>query len=136
MAKVLTPQQAVKGWLIILLALASMLGGGAISDKLIADSTAPAIMRWFGVTVAVLAIVPWLLIMIWGIGAGDEFVRQIALVGTAIAFVGDLLVHIGVAVARDAALISATFDPPPLPLAMALWIAGLGLAALYYRFRP
>lgn len=83
-----------------------------------------------------LALVPWVILMIRAIGLGDEFIRRVALVATAVAFVGGFLVHAGIAVARGAALVGATFDLPPLPLAIGLWIVGVGLARLYYRFRP
>jgi hypothetical protein len=136
MAKVLTLRQGVKVLITMLVALSAMVGGGALSDRLMSDAAAPLVTRWFGVTVAVLALAPWILMMVWAVAMGDEFIRQVALVGTAVAFVGDLLLNVGLAVARDAALVSATFDPPPLPMAMALWVAGVALAMIYYRLRP
>src|SRR5690348_6442750 len=100
MAKVIPLQRAVKVLCLALFALVAILAGGALGDRLISNASAPESARWIGVTVAILALVPWLFLIIWGVGLGDEFVRQIALIGTAVAFVGDLLVHVGITVAR------------------------------------
>jgi hypothetical protein len=136
MAKVIPLERAVKLFFITLVALLAMLGGSELSDRLISNHAASVSARWFGVTVAVLAVVPWVIMMVWAVGVGDEFIRQVALAGTAVAFVGNFLVKVGIAAARDAALVSATFDLPPLQLALGLWVGGVALAAIYYRFRP
>ena len=135
MAKVIPLQHAVKVFFIAIVALVVMLGGSELSDRLVSNASNAGLVRWFGVAIAMLALVPWVVLMVWGIGLGDEFVRRVALVGTALAFVGQFLIHVGIVVARDAALVRTNFDLPPLPLASGLWMVGVAIAALYYRFR-
>jgi hypothetical protein len=67
----------------------------------------------------------------------DGRVRSdIVLVGTAIAFVGDIVVHIAYGVMVDAHLAGPNTYLPDLGIAMLLWVIGVGLATLYYRLRP
>jgi len=135
MAKVVAYSQALKGLFFMLAAVLLLIFGGQWAEHLTHDPHAAWWIRAFGVVVAIASMIPWLLIFVFAIGAGDEYVRQVAIVGTAIAFVADLLVHVGFDVAQDARLISWNTHLLPLPLAMGLWLLGVSLAALYYRYR-
>lgn len=136
MAKVLSLKQALKAWFFTLLAVVAFLFGGHFSEYLISDPNASSLIRWIGVSVAVGSLIPWLLLMVAGVGAGDEYVRQVALVGTAIAFVANLLFQVGFNAAQEARLIGSGTHLPPLPIAIGMWLLGCSLALLYYRLRP
>jgi hypothetical protein len=136
MAKVLSLKQALKGWLFMAAAVVAILFGSQLAERLMRDPGASAEMRWLGVFIAVVATIPWLFVIVRAIGNGDEYVRQVALVGTAFAFVVDLLVHIAYSAAQDARFVSWGRHLLPLPMAMGVWLLGVTIAALYYRFRP
>lgn len=136
MARMLSLTQALKVWGATIVAGALFIFGGPLSDMLIANPSASPAMRWFAVVLAAGSILPWALITVWLFGTTDEFVRHIVLVGTAIAFVGDVVLHIAFGVMVDAHLTGPNTYLPELGVAMLLWLAGVGLATLYYRLRP
>jgi hypothetical protein len=92
-------------------------------------------LRWLAVGVGVVSVMPWLSIIIGGVWLGDEFVHHVALVGTAIAFAGQLLFSIALVHLRDVGLMSASTHVEPIPVAIILWLLGCASAALYYRSR-
>ena len=136
MPKVLTYKQALKLWLWSILAAVAILAGGHISDALLEGTNPSLLARWMSVAAATLSAIPWILLVGWGISAADEYQRQIALVGTAIAFVANILLYTALGVMRDARIVGETTFIPYLPAAVVLWIVGVGLAAAYYRLRP
>ena len=136
MAKVIGYGQALKVWLLMLAAMLLLIFGGLFSDRLIHSTDAYAMARWFGVAVGIVIVIPWMLTIVWGVSAGDEYVRQVALVGTAIAFAIDILAYVGFNAAQEARLVSWSAHLPPLLVAMGAWLIGVSVAALYYRFRP
>jgi hypothetical protein len=136
MAKVLTLNQALKALLFMIAAVLILLFGSQFADQLTRDPNATVYIRWLGVAVAVGVTVPWILLIVWAVSAGDEYVRQVALVGTSFAFLADVLVHIGFNAALDARLIGWNTQLLPIPLALGLWVLGVSIAALYFRYRP
>ena len=88
-----------------------------------------------GVAVAVVRLVPWLGFIITSLALADEYHRRIVLVGTAVAFVVGLLLHVAFNVIVDAHLVSPTFSLAELPVAMGVWVLSVGLTLLYYRMR-
>lgn len=136
MARMLSLTQALKVWSATIVAAILLIAGGRLSDMLIANPSASMTTRWLGVAVAAGSVLPWAVITVWMFGTTDEFVRHIVLVGTAIAFVGAVVVHIAFVVMVDAHLVGPSSYLPELPTAMLLWVIGVGLATLYYRLRP
>jgi hypothetical protein len=67
---------------------------------------------------------------------GDEYLRQMALVGTAIGFVVNLIVYIGFNAMQDARLVSWSAHLAPMPVAIGAWVFGVTVAGLYFRYRP
>ena len=134
MARVIPLDRALRYGVFFILSVVALAGGGWWSDHLITNPSTAA--RWLGVVVAVVAPLPWLALVILGIGTWDEFQRHIALVGTAIAFVVELLFYTALYVMQDAKLVSPTFYVPHFVAAGAIWIAAVGVAALYYHVRP
>ena len=136
MARMLSLTQALKVWGATIVSAALFIFGGQLSDMLIANPAASPAVRWFAVALAAGGILPWALLTAWLFGTTDEFVRHIVLVGTAIAFVGDVVVHIAYGVMVSAHLVGPNTYLPELGVAMLLWLFGVGLATLYYRLRP
>ena len=136
MAKVLGYRQALKVWFLMVGAILVLIFGGQLSGHVAGNQEIAQVLRWLAVTVGVVCILPWILTVVWSVGAGDEFVRQIVLIGTSIAFVVDLLVHVGFNAAQDAKLVSWSTHISPLPVAIGAWFLGCSIAVLYYRFRP
>ena len=134
MAKVLSLRQALKVWTAMILSAVLLYMGGELSDFLVAEPASTA-SRWLGAIVAAGSIVPWVFLIAWGVGAADEYHRQIALVGTALAFVLDLLVHVFFNVLQDARLVGWTSHLVELPTAIIVWMVGVAIAAVYYRLR-
>jgi hypothetical protein len=128
--------QALKVWGATIVSAALFIFGSRLSDMLIANPAASPAVRWAAVAVAAGSILPWALLTMWLFGTTDEFVRHIVLVGTAIAFVSGVVVHIAYGVMVDAHLIGPNTYLPELGVAMLLWLFGVGLATLYYRLRP
>lgn len=134
MAKVIPLDRALRYFVLFLLALVALGGGGWLSDALIRNpSTA---MRWLGVVVAVASPLPWLALVVLGIGTWDEFQRHVALVGTAVAFVVECLFYTALYVMQNAKLIDPEFYVPYFVATGVIWFACTGVAALYYRTRP
>src|SRR5258708_1638171 len=106
MAKVIPLNRALQYGLFFLLSLVALGGGPRLSDHLLA-SPSPT-MRWIGVVVAVGSPLPWIVLMILGIGTWDEFQRHVTLVGTALAFVMELMFYTAFYAMQDARLIGPT----------------------------
>ena len=134
MAKVLSLGQALRYGLLFLLSLVAMGGGPWLSEVLFASPSLA--MRWLGVVVSVATPLPWLALAIMGMGMWDEFQRHIALVGTAIAFVGELLFYLAFYAMKSAKLIGPAVYVPHLLATLLIWVLSVGVAALYYRTRP
>ena len=135
MAKVVPLRQALLFWFATIVAVVFLYYGGRLSDFLISDVHASAPVRWSGVLVGVLTVVPWLLIVILSLSAVDEYYHRVVLVGTAVAFVLDLMLHIGLDIARDAQLLDRGLYPPEVVSAAITWIIGVSFAVTYYRYR-
>src|SRR5437588_438423 len=135
MAKVLSLSQALKAGLFFIFALLALAFGDRLGEHLMADPN-HSIVRWAGVGVVTACVVPWICTIVWGVAVGDEYVRQVALVGTAIGFVLDVLLHVGFIAAQDARLVSWSAHVPTLPAAIGAWLLGVLFAGLYYRYRP
>jgi hypothetical protein len=133
MAKVISLNRAFQYGLLFLLSLVALGGGPRLSEHFLASPSLA--MRWLGVVVTVASPLPWLALVVMGIGTWDEFQRHIALVGTAIAFVGELLFYMVFYAMRDARLIGPTVYIPYLTATLLIWLASVGVAALYYRTR-
>ena len=133
MAKALPLLQALKYFLLLILAMVVLYGGGTVSDHFVASPSAG--LRWLGVAVAVVSLLPWLGFLITSLALADEYHRRIVLVGTAVAFVVGLLVHVAFNVIVDAHLVSPTLSLAELPVAMGVWVLSVGLTLLYYRMR-
>jgi hypothetical protein len=134
MAKVISLNRALVYGLFFLLSLVALGGGPRLSGHLLA-SPSPT-MRWIGVSVAVGYPLPWIVLVILGIGTWDEFQRHVALVGTALAFVMELLFYTAFYAMQDARLIGPSMKVPLLIPTGLIWILSVGIAALYYRTRP
>ncbi len=134
MAKVVPLDRALKYGLLFLLSLVALGGGPWLSSRLLASPSAP--MRWGGVVLAVASPVPWLALVVIGMGTWDEFQRHVTLVGTAVAFVAELLFYVAFSAMREARLIGPAVHVPNLLATLLIWVTSLGVAALYYRTRP
>jgi len=135
MAKVIPLRQALLFWVATIGAVTFLYYGGHLSDFLISDVHSSALVRWAGVFVGVLTIIPWLLIVILTLSTVDEYYHRVVLVGTAVAFVLDLLLHVGLDVAKDAQLLDRSLYPPELVSGAITWIIGVSIAVTYYRYR-
>jgi hypothetical protein len=136
MAKALTLSQALRLFLLVLATGFILYYGGRLSEWLIRRPDASLARRWLGVLVAVLALGQWIFIVAKGAIMGDEFQRRIVLLGTAVAFVGDILLQAGFSVMQDARIVSADTYLPSVPAAALLWMLGVGAAVVHYRARP
>jgi len=132
---VVSLSQALKVWGLTILAVVLMLYGGRLSDSLIASPTATAGLRWLGVVVAAACLLPWIAFVAWSLSMIDEYHRHVVLVGTAIAFVAELLVHVAFSVMRDARLVEPNTHLVELPVTMIIWIVGIAISWTYYRLR-
>src|SRR5262245_52072678 len=135
MAKAVPLKDALVFWTATVGSAVFLYYGGQLSEFLISDVHASALIRWAGVFVGVLGIVPWLVIIGLMLTVLDEYYRRVALLGTAVAFVLDLLLHVGFNIAMDAQLLGRGFYLAELPAAMATWVIGVTIGFLYYRFR-
>ena len=136
MAKVIPLRQALIGWTVTIASVVWLLFAGRWSDALVHSSHRSASTGWLAVGLAVLSVVPWIYCIAWAVAAADEYVRHIVLVGTALAFLIDLLAHIALNVMVDAQILPRDLYPPELVSAMASWVVSCGIAILYYRQRP
>jgi hypothetical protein len=135
MAKAIPLRQALLFWLTTVGSAVLLYYGGQLSDFLIGDVHASRWIRWSGVLVGVLSIVPWMTVIALTLAVVDEYYRRIIFAGTALAFLLDILVHIGFNVAMDAQLLSPGSYIPELGVAILVWMAGIAVTSLYYRFR-
>jgi len=133
--KVIPLNQALKLWGLAIASAGLLYASGYLVDYLTASTTTSLGLRWLGVFVAVGGTLPWLLFIAWMVSAMDEYHRHVTLVGTAVAFVGELLVHIGFNVMQDARLVSWSTHLQELPVAAVVWLIGIGASAFYYRLR-
>jgi len=133
--KVLTLNQGLRVSAYFVVALLLLYFGGEFSQRTFSrpDSSLP--LRWTAVAVGTLSVIPWMLTVLWSVMVGDEYVRRIALVGTAGAFVAGILVQVAFNLLQDAKIVSWSTHLAPLPVSMGVWILGCGLSALYYRYR-
>jgi hypothetical protein len=131
MSKVMPLQQALKFFLVMVGALVALWAGSALSDRLVTNPSAG--VRWLGVAAAVVSLLPWLWVIFQSISHADEYIRRVVLVGTAAAFVVDLLFHVAFNVIVDARLVSATSYLPALPVAIVIWMLSVAVTFLYYR---
>ena len=136
MARVIPLRQALIGLLLMIASLVWLLFAGRWSEALLHSPGQSAGAGWLAVALAVLSVVPWLYCIAWSVAAGDEYVRHIVLVGTALAFVIDLLAHVALNTMVDARLVPRDLYPPEILFAIAAWLVGCALAILYYRQRP
>ena len=136
MAKVIPPRMALIGLIVFIASLAWLVVAGRWSEALLHSSPRSTGTSWLAVALAVLSVIPWIYCVAWGVAAGDEYVRHIALVGTALAFVVALLVRIALNAMVDAQLIPHDLQVPELVSAIASWVLSCGIAILYYRNRP
>lgn len=133
MAKVIPLQQALKLWFATIGSVVFVFFGGRLSDFLVSDPTASALVRWVGVLVAVVAVVPWVVVIAWTVSVTDEYYRQMTLVGTSVAFVLDLMAHIAYWAMIDAGLVRGGMGMHEFGVAACAWIFGMTLSATYYR---
>ena len=136
MAKVIPLQQALKVWVAVIGSGVLLYLGRELSDFLVRDRSAPPSLRWAGVAVAVVSVIPWMLMIAWGVSVADEYYRRVAIEGTALAFVVDLTVHVAFGTLVDAGLLASTSVLLEVPAAIITWMASIGIVLLYYRFRP
>ena len=132
--KVMSLNQALKLWGLAIGSAVLINVSGFLVDPLIADGNS-LWLRWLGVVVAVGSVVPWVLFMWWMISHVDEYHRHVALVGTAIAFVGEGLAHIGFNVMQDARIVSWSMHLQEIPVAMIVWVLSIGASFFYHRLR-
>jgi hypothetical protein len=136
MAKVLTLQQAVKTWVLFLLGAAYSAIALHESEVLLRGTPSVSV-RWIGVVLGTTGFIPLLGIVLWGVSVADEYQRRIALVGSAIAFVGNFFLYAAFSLMVDAHLVAGNRFIPFLPATIGLlWIVGMLLASVYYRMRP
>lgn len=133
--KVVSLNQALKLWGLAIASAGVLYASGYLVDHLTASTTTSLWLRWLGVLVAVGSTGPWLLFTAWTVSMLDEYQRHVTLVGTAVAFVGELLVHIGFNVMQDARLVSWSTHLQELPVAAIVWLIGIGGSAFYFRLR-
>ena len=133
--KVIPLNQALKLWGLAIASAGLLYASGYLVDYLTASTTTSLGLRWLGVLVAVGSVVPWLLFVAWTLSMMDEYHRHVTLVGTAVAFLGELLVHIGFNVMQDARLVSWSTHLQEIPLAMVVWLIGIGASVFYHRLR-
>jgi hypothetical protein len=133
--KVVSLNQSLKlsGFAIVSAGL--LYASGYLVDYLTSSTTTSLWLRWLGVLVAVGSTVPWLLFIAWMVSTMDEYQRHVTVVGTAVAFVGELLVHIGFNVMQAASLVSWSTHLQELPVAGIVWLIGIAGSAFYYRLR-
>src|SRR5690348_9870534 len=113
MAKATALQHGLKFLFAFVLAIAILDGGGIVTDRLVASQSAG--LRWLGAAAAVVTLLPWLGVIAWPLMHLDEYHRRTVVVGTAVSFVVDLLVHTAFNVIVDAHLVSPAFYLPALP---------------------
>src|SRR5436190_2178264 len=135
MAKLLTLQQAVKAWVWILLGLAYSAAALHESNVLL-HGTPSVAARWTAVFLGTTGFIPILGMILWGVSVADEYQRRIALVGSAIGFVGNFFLYTAFSLMVDAHLVASDLFIPYFPAAIGLWIVGMTFASLYYRTRP
>src|ERR1044071_7650240 len=120
--KVLSLNQALKLWGLAIVSAGLLYASGYLVDYLTASTTTSLALRWLGVVVAVVSVVPWLVFIAWTLSAVDDYHRHVVLVGTALAFVGELLVRIGFNVMQAARLLSWSTPLTEIPIPMIVWL--------------
>jgi hypothetical protein len=135
MAKVIPLDRFLKLLVYCVIAMVCLGFGGVFSEHVRHTPDASRWLRWLAVVIGTLSILPWMAIVVGGLWLGDEYVRHVALVGTAIAFGANVVFDMALAHMRNVRLVDAGAHLAVLPVAMALWVLGVGAAALYYRVR-
>ena len=116
-------------------AVAALAAGPFVALWLL-SGPAPALwLRWLAVAVSLLSFIPWVTLLLWGVRRADEYQRQIFLVGTAFAFLGDVLLSTAIEFMKKGQLIGPSIDIPQWPIAIVLWLLGVWIASAYYRLR-
>jgi hypothetical protein len=133
--KVVSLDKALKLWGLGLVAVVVMYFGGKFSDSIGANETTSLAVRWTAVAISVGCMIPWLWFIAWSISLTDEYFRHVAVVGTAVAFVVDVLVHVAYTTMQSARLVSWTSHLLELPVGMLVWVACVAAAAIYFRLR-
>lgn len=122
---------AVRAFYAFVASMALLAVGPIVGQNLIDDGTRAE--RIAGVVVALVTWVPWIIVVIRMIRAGDEFALRVHLVGLAIAFFGLMTVL----AALDWLARAEFIAPPPLafvwPVGLVLWFAGIMTANHYYQ---
>jgi hypothetical protein len=135
MAKVIPLDRLLKLLAYFVFAMVCLGFGDVFAAHVRARPDAAGWLRWLAVVIGTLSVLPWMSVIIWGLWIGDEYVHHVTLVGTAIAFASKVLLEVALMYMRGTDLMSASTHLPVLPVAMALWLLGVGAAALYYRYR-
>jgi hypothetical protein len=136
MAKVMTLPQALKLLGAFILAGVVQGFGPHLADLLMSPPSASVWARGLGVVIAVGSSLPYLALVYWLMGASDEYNRHILLVGTALAFILNLLAHLGLYALQEARFVDGRYFLTIWPTTVVVWLIGLTLATLYYRVRP
>ena len=135
MAKVIPLRQALVGLIVTIGSMVWLVVASRWSEGLLRSPAHSAGTGGLAVALAVLSVVPWIYCVAWSIAAADEYVRHIAIVGTALAFVVGLLAHIALNVMIDAGFVAGDLHVPELVVALGAWLVGCAIAILYYRQR-
>ena len=133
--KVVSLEKALKLWGFALFAVIAMYYGGRLSDSIAADQSSSTLLKWTAVALAVACMIPWLGFIAWSISLTDEYLRHVALAGTAAAFIVNALVHVAFNVMQSARMVSWSSHLLEVPVGMFVWIGCVAVAAIYYRLR-
>src|SRR4051794_33986905 len=134
MAKSLTLEQAGKVFIWFIGSTALLFLGPRWAEQMIFDPQASPSIRYLGVALSVLSLVPWLAYAGWGLSIADEYNRKTLVTGTAVSFALAIVFSIAGQLVADAHLIAAPLTIN-LPIGFLLWAAGVGLTALVFRVR-
>ena len=135
MARVIPLRQAFIGLLVMIASWIWLFFASVWSAALLHSPTHSVAASWLAVALAVLGVVPWIYCVAWSIAAADEYVRHVFLVGTALAFIVDLVAHVAFSTMVDAHILARDAYVPEVVLAIGAWLVGCAIAMLYYRQR-
>src|SRR5207237_5917164 len=107
MAKVLTLPQLLKLLGAMIFAGIAAGFGPHVADLLMSPPSPSLWARCLGVVIVVGSSVPYFVLVVWLMGASDEYNRHIMLVGTALAFVLNLVAHIGLHALQEARFVDS-----------------------------
>ncbi|MEP6765658.1 MAG: hypothetical protein ABJB66_15185 [Gemmatimonadaceae bacterium] len=135
MAKAIPVKQAARFWLFTVIAAVVLYYGYTISDYLIFNPTSSTAMKWLGVAMAPIAILPWLFVLVVSLSVVDEYYRRVVMVGTSVAFVLDIMFHMAFGAAVQAHVVSQSYYILELGAGIVSWLIGVSLCLAYYRLR-